>query len=55
MVDKLFHRHLLEDGVPPWLASLYYLAVKFSGAKDVKEANAEKFNLQKDISATYFD
>jgi hypothetical protein len=52
-VDKLFYRHLVKDGVPSWLASVYYLAVKLGGAKDVKNAPDGKFTRQEQVKAEY--
>ncbi|WP_144392150.1 DUF1353 domain-containing protein [Pleionea sediminis] len=33
-IDRLFYTHLLEDGVPSWLATIYYLAVRVGGGRD---------------------
>ncbi|WP_420473599.1 DUF1353 domain-containing protein [Noviherbaspirillum sp. ST9] len=37
-VDRLFHTMLLEAGMWPWLAKLYYSLVKRCGGKDVKQS-----------------
>ena len=43
-VDRLFHDMLRESGMPAPLATLYYLFVKYLGARDVNDTSTERKN-----------